>query len=434
MSLGGFSFAYADTIASQTVSDSATQYYATDAGGSGILWQQLGTGYSGTITDIAFRIETGSVPGNYTIGVAACDTSGRPFQAPCNATTSLMSFLVTASSSITYSQTLATPIPITSSQYLTIFLYGTGSPRPLVRFTGSVANTVAGGACYTYSFGTDTACANISDIYIVVNGFGGTNNTTRMTGNVSPNNITDTDAYLPMRYTYFNGIPAVTYASYILRDLTVGQSISGATTSPSGNGANSYLQNVQLTTNRRYSWTPYLTTSDGYLYGSTYYFNTGSTTPAVNEGLQSGLPIITEILGASGNFDALDTIENLAESNASSTLEGFVNNVYSLQNVLVTKFPFNYFVEIATTLDEILSSSTTTTAYTFAINFSGNYATSSGASPFSILPTTWTVIAPSTMDVYYPESTRNFFRALLLSVIIVAWGLMMFNRVRHLFK
>jgi len=432
MSLGGFSFAYADTIASQSVADSASEYRITDAGGTGIFWQQFGTGYSGTITDLAFRFETGSVPGTYTVGVAACATSGRPFQSPCNATTTTKTFAVSASSSVTYSVTLDSPITISSAQYLTVFFYGNTS-QPVARIPGSVANTIAGGECWFYSFGSDTSCANINDIYMTINGFGGDNNVTRITGNISPSNVTDADAYVTLTYSYFNGVPSVTTGNYILRDLTIGQSIAGISAAPSGNGNNTYSKNLQLTVNRRYSWQPYLVTSDGNLYGSIYYFNTGSSTPTVNSGLQEGLPIITEILGASGNFNALETIGNLTESNSSSTLEGFVNNVYSLQNVLVTKFPFNYFVEIANTLDEILSSSTSTTAYTFSVNFSGNYATSSGASPFSILPTTWTVIAPSTMDVYYPESIRNFFRSLLLTVIVVAWGFMMFNRVRFLF-
>jgi len=423
MSLGGFSFAYADTIASQTSDSSTRAQFGMSSDGS----QTLGTALSGTAAFVnVYATSSAGIAAIMTVNLLECPSAT---YSGCTTVASSAGNPVSLVKNIG-TATFATPYTLDATKYYELNFANTNGSN-LFYLYGSAASTYVNGNYCTSQTRSAGACIGghtdgfIVDIYFDLQS-SGANTASRITGNVSPSNVTDADAAVSLTYSYYSGVPAVTTATYILRDLTVGQSIAGQTTSGLA-GNQVFTQALQLTVNRRYSWQPVLNTASTTIYGATYYFNTGSSSPS---GASYG-EVFTEYLN--GNWNALETIDNLTDTNASSSLEGFVNNVYSLQNVLVTKFPFNYFVEIANTLDEILSSSTSTTAYTFAVNFSGNYATSSGASPFSILPTTWTVIAPSTMDVYYPESTRNFFRSLLLTVIVVAWGLMMFNRVRFLF-
>jgi hypothetical protein len=413
ISLGSFSFAYADVIAQQTVS---TDVAATVNQNTWV--QNLGTSLTGTVGLWNFyaRMVTGS--DTLTFRLDECpDNTYTGCSTVINNTA--MVGTITTSKSFAYIDLGSTGISLTSSKYYRVVMGSGGNFRPY----GCTTNCYAGGALLVGGI----ADATVLDAYFVLQ-TSTSNTNTRIVSVVTPSNTTDADGVVPFEFTLYSGSPAATTTGFTITDLTTGQSLGETDVLITSSGLLTFTYTLAVTKNHAYSWVPLINlTSGSVIYGSTYFFNTGSSSPAgVNVG-----NVFSQYLN--GNWNAIETLSNVSESNGSSTLEGFVNNVYSLQNVLVTKFPFNYFVEIASTLDDILSSSTTTTAYSFTVHMSGNYATSSGSSPFSILPTTWNVITSDTISTYYPDSTRVFFRSLLLTVIYVAWGLSMFNRVKYLF-
>jgi len=420
ISMGSFSFAYADI--SQLVSTTRNSIDLGSGSVDGI--QGIGTGLSGNITGARIYADGTDSGGFSELNVRIYESADATITS--GDTLLLSGTIPTISATKTlYQVNFATTTLDSSKHYGIAVLCSNGCGGREDRIYGSTLNVFTNGQNWSQ------VGSNLIDIYFEVLGTvtnAQENTATRIISVNYPVSVTDTDGYIPFSFTLYSGSPAAASASFLLTNLTTGQSLTSTSTVIISSGQLTFTYSTQLAQYNSYSWQPYIILANGnYIYSSVKYFNTGSSTPSGNN---FGNPF-EQYLG--GQWNAMETINNISEQNGSSTLEGFVNNVFSLQNVMVTKFPFNYFVEIATTLDEILSSSTSTTAYTFAVNFSGNYATSSGASPFSILPTTWTVIAPATMDVYYPESTRNFFRSLLLTVIVVAWGLMMFNRVRFLF-
>jgi len=437
MSLGGFSFAHADsTLTGYTPATTTTSSVGSDKHGLNIYNQGQSFQVTSDVTITGFDFLSNGVIGESLTGYLWADG---PSGLHVVATSSSVGSYTPPLPAVRH-YTFTTPYAAVAGNYVVTetfsyniqnLHYGTRTGNPYV--TGCVTNAFLTGdigvGCST-TYDPDGSDAYFEIYYSPL--------TTGITAVNSPtDNLSYSTPIINFNFDFYSGTTAVTSAGIQLADLTSALSVdtSAYTLTNSSSGSKNYNKTMTLTTNHRYQWRPYIYTTSGYIFGSYRLFNTGSTTPAVTTGIEPGLPlaVMTEILGGGGQYNAIETIDTLTEGNASTTLEGFVGNVYSLQNVLVTKFPFNYFVEIATTLSDILSSSTTTTAYTFSVNFTGNYATTSGASPFSILPSTWTVIAPSTMDVYYPESTRTFFRSLLLTVIVVAWGLMMFNRVRFLF-
>jgi len=176
-----------------------------------------------------------------------------------------------------------------------------------------------------------------------------------------------------------------------------------------------YATNLSLTANHAYRLRPYMrlssSSSTPYLYGQYRDFST------VSDQFFNG---------------SLANIITVNENSASSTLELFVNNVFNLQYVMAQKYPFNYFFEIARTLNT-LSIGTSTAAYTFVMPFSGAYVHTATSSLLAILPASWDVITSDTIATYYPDSLRIFFRTLLYVTMTVAWGLAMFTRLRGVF-
>lgn len=127
-----------------------------------------------------------------------------------------------------------------------------------------------------------------------------------------------------------------------------------------------------------------------------------------------GQSVINEVLGINDN------------TASSTAVTGFAR-FWGLQGLLQTKFPFNYLFEIGTAFSQ-LSYGTTTTAWSFRLPLDYGSHTS-----LDVLPSSWDVISTTTMSVYYGDTIRLFFRGLVGTLLTVAWGFYMFNRVRFLF-
>jgi len=131
----------------------------------------------------------------------------------------------------------------------------------------------------------------------------------------------------------------------------------------------------------------------------------------------------------------IDSALGINDSNATtSSINGF-QNFLGLQSVMESKFPFNYVGEIFLAVGQF-AYGTTTNDYAFQVNFGTSsrlVSTSSASNTFALLPSVWDVISSSTMSTYYPDSVRLFWRNLLLTVVIFAWGFAMYYRLRYIF-
>jgi len=429
--LFSISFAHADVIVTQSVADSATEYRGLSGGGGGIFWQQFGTGYSGTITGMALRVEGGTPTGSFSVYLAACNSSGRPFQSPCNATTTDVQLItMTASSSVTYSVTFATPITISSGQYLTATIYNAGSPA-LVRIPGSVANTITGGECLFYSFGTDTSCQNIDDMYMTITGYGTGNNNTGITSVISPVNITDADGYVNFNYSYFSGVPSATQANFIINDLTQSQSITGIASTPSA-GNNTYSKSVQLSTNHHYSWQPYLVTSLGNIYGPIYLFNTGSQA-APTASTSTILGLFNTFVNGAGTGSILDNAFNNgnfnAPENASTSTASGIISFSNIPSYFAQRVPFGYLYDIYNDWNHVSTSSAE--FGTLSINFS---SLGISTSTKTWLPESIIFFSTTTVTEYLGGGLLDTLNILAGAAIAITWAMALFRKTTNVIK
>jgi len=408
--MGTFNFVSAAVIADQQVS--TTQTASTQ-----VNWYQgLGTGLSGSLNYIQLTANS-SGGGTFYVRIQQCDDAAYSVNCTAfyngSASTQSLTGAKTQFTFITTSQ----PVFVLSKYY---YLWTDGGT--LINLWGSSSNVYSGGIlCRALNPTSATTCNGggpadgaVADAAFSV----GSVDVVALQPQVNP--IT-TPTQFQVTATE-NVSVSFTYLNTTLYDI-VGTEIIDQT--------NNHLlldtgeQIAQMNTTATYNAILGLTQNHAYRVRG-YMRNSATSTFRTYNAYVDFSTVSDQFFNASST---LINITNINDANASSTAQNIFTKFWNIQNIIQAKFPFNYLFEIGNALN-ILSYGTSTTAWTFSLPL--NYGSST--SPFNFLPSTWDVITPTTLAVYYPDSIRLFFRTLAGLLLTVGWGLMMFNRARSLFK
>jgi len=300
---------------------------------------------------------------------------------------------------------------ISASRYYRIGLSvspdGTGSN---VLVAGSAANTYAGGDCI---LGSAQCAGGVADIYFKLQG-SGINTGTAITSLNSPSDgqVTPSTA-VTFSFTYFNYADDGYLTSGIsLVDVTAGQSLVGATSSIIVSGT--YTQNFTkfLTAGHQYKWSAYLQKQNGQRLTSltrTFY---AASTPSFSSSTASLVPI-----------------DQITDSNASSTIQNLLNNV-NIFSLLADRVPFAYIFLIVDQIGNNLNWPATSdyAAVTLSIPLS-----TSTAQKAVFVPTSFVIFSTTTIRQYIPDVIFNSIYLLMQGAIWVSLMFVLWRRKERFF-
>jgi len=281
--------------------------------------------------------------------------------------------------------------------------------------------------------------------------------------NQRPSNGTTTSSNLvDFTYEYNSQSQPYTFKGIRLTDTTGGQSIAVPEQAIITSGVGTFSYTAILTVAHRYTYTPYLRTSDGqYLYGTSYGFtvirnpllsiatssNATSSNPfsfgIFSNSTSSPTGLVDSSLDAfntCGAFGSLFTLGLcpifvfLFTPNATS-FNGFADVGQALEG----KVPFSYFFQVVNDFNNITLSDDASSSPEISIGFAS--MTCSGAWQGSglascdpklkdWLPTSMVLFSTTSMAYYVPYSVVSFGRSAVEIALYFAFGMYVFYRVR----
>jgi len=399
MSLGVFLIAgtaSASVLYSQSVS-TATQTTA------GALEQVLGTGLSGYAESISV-IAAVNTSTTVLLDLIQCNVNNR-LDGSCVLAMSYTSGSLLPGSHIV---TMTGGWELQSSKYY--FLDYRGGTSANVKFLGSASNLWAGGACVSYP-SAGSSCSPISDLYFEIGGQGlGENSAITALNTPTDGQVVSTNA-VTFNFSYYN-IEGFTIAGVSLVDVTASQSVLGATTSITSSGSATASMTRYLTTGHQYRWSAYLAKANGQRISSqtrTFYV---VSTPSFSSSTASLVPI-----------------DQITESNASSSLAQTLLNSINIFSLAQERIPFAYIYRIVEQIDtDNLPATSEFAAVTIDFDFS-----STTSEKAAYLPSDFVIFSTSTIRQFIPDAMFNAIYVFMQGTCWVSMLMAMWSRRTAIF-
>lgn len=427
LALLGWAFvADAYVLTSQTTGNQVSNEESEDS----LSWyQELGTGFSGSVTAITFKLGfKGSAISdgdkfNFTlIGYSSDVYSGSLYSEDTQDFTIVDETDYADNGAHYITLFFDDPVEVESTDYLVIgYEDGTGNPQALVYGSSvdgagaydDITSYVVGGLssggepCSGITGNPLYVCGDLETAYYVVDADSspaGVN--TRVIQSNSPNNgatTGSTNVTFDFDYYYGEDRPDITLAGVEIQDLTDNYSYSPIEETILASGESSYVVARTLEQGHLHLWRPYLraTTSINTIYGDWQSFDVVTASASSTQYIdpETGLPIVS----------------------TSTTFFDFIN----VPNLLRTKAPFAYMYEISDIITDFDTvTATNTPAFTLDTDFASTTLPGLGdIELFSV----------DTVTELIPSGMLTIMRALMVATVYISLAFVLFREIRTMF-
>jgi len=212
-------------------------------------------------------------------------------------------------------------------------------------------------------------------------------------------------------FTY-NNANTYDFSGVALTDTTVGQQIAFTERSITSSGAGSFSAPATLVSGHWYTTQPYIRDSGSgqFLYGPW---------------------VVLNVLGGFNNLNSNSpALNQVDDSNASSTLQNSIFGMFNVPQLLQTKFPFSFIFGLALNYESLTTTDATSSASSFPV-VELDYGTLAGISTSTrnALPARVVLLSTTTVSTFLPDPIRNTFRLLAAASVWLSFAYALYYRL-----
>jgi len=414
----------------QTI-DTANTGFITNTGSTNVTYQQLGTGLTGVVNEVSFKLDFGVLPATpLGVEIVQCDNNGNPLNTCTNAVTIFNDDITISSTSTTqyFSENDSGYTgQLDPSKYYFLVIFANGGTLN-TRYYGSPTSEYTGGDCIRYNAGVANACTNVADLFFVLNGVQTTSDTS-YTWLLQPGNASTTASTQVSTSFRYHAVAANSITSYAMVFYDITQDESFTITGAASTGDATISRILTLTSGHAYSYNAYICNDSSTCYGGgTVFFSVVSSTYSIGT-TQTNSPISTStgLLTPTGVGSELPLPTIITDANATSSVSQGIQSFGNIPALLSNKYPFNWIYDIANAFNNAGTTTSSDSFVDWSIDYSSfNSTLASSTMAKGILPSRFTLLSTTTYSTYISDSNRELFKNIMKMAMYVGLAIQVY--------